>query len=352
MSKYHTLTIAEIYKETPDCSVLTFAIPENLTKDFQFKQGQYLTLKAEINGEEVVRSYSLCTAPYENKWSVGVKKIDGGKFSTYANEVLKTGDSLEVMPPDGKFFIEINPSNANNYVAFAAGSGITPVISIIKTHLKEEPQSTFHLFYLNKNSQSVIFKNELNQLAKDYSNRFKVHFFYTQEATENKLFSGRFSVEKIQQIQSEIIDFKTVNHAFLCGPQEMIFLLKDELQEYEINEKNIHFELFEAAKPEKETKIEAIDNAEVTIIVDDEEITFTVPKGKNILEIAEEQDADVPFSCKGGVCCTCKAKVIEGSVEMKVNYALDEIDLENNLVLTCQAFPTSQKVVVDYDDVF
>ena len=352
MSRYHTIILSEVYKETHNCSVLTFAIPENLKNEFTYKQGQYLTLKAKINDEEVVRSYSLCTAPYENKWSVAVKKIDGGKFSTFANEVLKAGDSLEVMPPDGKFFIEINPLKSNNYVAFAAGSGITPVISIIKTHLKEEPQSTFHLFYLNKNSQSVIFKNELNQLAKDYSNRFKIHFFYTQEATENKLFNGRFSAEKIQQIHSEIIDFKTVNHAFLCGPQEMIFLLKDELQKYGMNEKNIHFELFEATKSEKETKIEAIDNAEVTIIIDDEELTFTIPKGKNILEIAEEQDADVPFSCKGGVCCTCKAKVIEGSVEMKVNYALDEIDIANNLVLTCQALPTSEKVVVDYDDVY
>ncbi len=352
MSKYHTLIITEIYKETPDCSVISFQIPENLTKDFQFKQGQYLTLKAKINGEEVVRSYSLCTAPYENKWSVAVKKIDGGTFSTFANEVLKTGDTLEVMPPDGTFFVEVNTEKPNNYVAFAAGSGITPVISIIKTHLKEESQSTFHLFYLNKNSQSVIFKNELNQLAKELDNRFKLHYFYTQEATENKLFNGRFSAEKIQQIQSEITDLKTVNHAFICGPQEMIFMLKDELHKYGMNEKNIHFELFEVTKPEKETKIEAIDNAEVTIIIDDEEITFTVPKGKNILEIAEKQDADVPFSCKGGVCCTCKAKVIEGSVEMKVNYALDEIDLANNLVLTCQALPVSQKVVVDYDDVY
>ncbi len=352
MSKYHTLTIQEIKKETPDCSVITFDIPDNLKPEYQFKQGQYLTLKTILNDEEIVRSYSLCTAPYENKWSVAVKKLKGGKFSTYANEKLQSGDSLEVLPPDGKFFVEVTPKIAKNHIAFAAGSGITPVISILKTHLKAEPNSTFNLFYLNKNNNSIIFKKELEQLQKKYPNRLKVNYLYSQENTENALYNGRFTPEKIKQINDEVISFTTVNHAFLCGPQEMIFMIKESLEQLGLDPKNIHFELFEITElPEDSKTIEAVE-AEVTIIVDDEELTFTVPKGKSILEIAEAHDADVPFSCKGGVCCTCKAKVIEGSVEMKVNYALDEIDLENNLVLTCQAVPTSKKVVVDYDDVY
>lgn len=353
MSKYHQLTIEEVKKETPDCVVISFKIPSHLKKEFAFKQGQYLTLKAKINSEEIVRSYSLCTAPYEEKWSVAIKKIKGGKFSTFANTSLKVGDTLEVMPPDGKFFVKIAPDQKNKYAAFAAGSGITPIISIIKTHLKEEPQCQFTLFYLNKDSQSVIFKQVLDALKQAFKERFNVYYFYTQQKTENKRFEGRFSAQKVKQLNEEVLQFNQINQVFLCGPQEMIFLLKDELQKIGLPEKNIHFELFEAVTPPeaKKEKVAAIES-EVTIIVDDEEITFTVPKGKNILEIAEQEDADVPYSCKGGVCCTCKAKLLEGSVEMLVNYGLDEEDIKNNLVLTCQAVPTSKKVVVDYDDIY
>ncbi len=353
MSKFYSLVIKDWYKETPDCAVLSFAIPQHINKEFAFKQGQYLNLKTNIEGEEVVRSYSLCTAPYENEWKVAIKKIEGGKFSTFANQKLKKGDTLEVMPPDGKFFKEVNPSASNKYVAFAAGSGITPVISILKTHLHDESNSSFTLFYLNKNKASVIFKKELQELENAYPGRLKVYYFYSQEKTDEALFNGRFSEEKLKTIHQKIIPFQTIDHCFICGPQEMIFLIKDTLTQLGVNEDTIRFELFEAAtvSEEDKSKVEAVES-EVTIIVDDEELTFTVPKGKSILEIAEEQDADVPFSCKGGVCCTCKAKVLEGSVEMLVNYALDEIDLQNNLVLTCQAIPTSAKVVVDYDDVY
>ncbi len=353
MSKYHQLPIVEITKETSDCVVISFKIPPQLKDEFAFKQGQYLTLKATINNAEVIRSYSLCSAPFENAWRVAIKKIPGGTFSTFANEILKVGDTLEVLPPEGKFFVDISPDKEKKYTAFAAGSGITPVISIIKTHLEKEPKSIFHLFYLNKNKQSVIFYNELEALVKKYPNRFFAHYFYTQEATDNLFYKGRFNQEKVQQINKDIIPFNSIHACFICGPQEMIFFLKDALTQMGVSEKNIHFELFEAVTPSKiETdKIAAVES-EVTIIVDDEEHTFTVPKGKNILEIAEQEDADVPYSCKGGVCCTCKAKLLEGSVEMLVNYGLDEEDIKNNLVLTCQAVPTSKKVVVDYDDIY
>ena len=355
MTKFHKLAIKDIYKETEDCSVISFSIPEDLQKEFTFKQGQYLTLKAVINGEEIRRSYSLCSDPYSGEWHVAVKKIEGGKFSTFANESLKAGDEIDVMPPDGKFYVEVNASRPKNYIAFAAGSGITPIMSIVKAHLAQEPNSTFKLFYLNKDSNSVIFKDELENLESSYGERFDVFHFLTQEQTDDNLFHGRFTKEKIEKIASDIIDLNKIDECFLCGPEEMIFLIKDELSTKGLKQDNIHFELFEvSAKKEddSEKEINAFDNAEVTITIDDEEYTFEVPEGKTILELAEENDADVPFACKGGVCCTCKAKVIEGSVEMMVNYGLDDDDIANNLVLTCQSLPTSDKVVLDYDDVY
>jgi len=355
VTKFHKLKIKDIYKETEDCSVISFSIPEVLRETFSFKQGQYLTLKTKINGEEIRRSYSLCTNPYEGEWNVAVKKIEGGKFSTFANDSLKTGDEIEVMPPDGKFYVEVDASKPKNYIAFTAGSGITPILSIIKTHLAQEPKSTFKLFYLNKDSNSIIFKTELEKLESSYGNRFEVFHFLTQEQTDSQLFNGRFTKEKLERITSDIIDLNKIDECFLCGPEEMIFLIKDEFSNRGLKQNNIHFELFEVStknEDDSDKEIDAFDNAEVTITIDDEEYSFEVPKGKTILEVAEENDADVPFACKGGVCCTCKAKVIEGSVEMIVNYGLDDDDLVNNLVLTCQSLPTSDKVVLDYDDVY
>jgi ring-1,2-phenylacetyl-CoA epoxidase subunit PaaE len=287
----------------------------------------------------------------DNKWKVAVKQIPEGKFSTFVNQTLQKGDSLQVMKPMGRFFVDVDTTKAKNYIAFTAGSGITPIISIIKTHLSEEPESTFQLFYLNKNSNTIIFKKELEDLVSTFGNRFKIVHFFTQEKQENDLFNGRITSDKLKQIASEIIDINTVDECFLCGPEEMVFLIKDELISFGMNSEKIHFELFGVDLNKKET-IVIIDNAEVSITIDDEEFTFNVPSGKTILEVAEENDADVPFACKGGVCCTCKAKVMEGSVSMRVNYGLDEDDLKNNIVLTCQAVPTSKEVVLDYDDVY
>ena len=351
MAKFHNLEIKDIYKETEDCSVISFLIPENLQEEFTFKQGQYLTLRTTINDEDIRRSYSLCSSPKDNEWKVAVKQIPQGKFSTFVNQTLKKGDVLQVMKPMGRFLVDVDSSKAKNYSAFTAGSGITPIISIIKTHLAEEPESTFQLFYLNKNSNSIIFKKELEALVSKYGDRFKVFHFLTQEKQENELFNGRITSEKLLQLTSEIIDINTIDECFLCGPEEMIFMIKDKFVSLGLNSDKIHFELFEVSKKKKETN-NIIDNAEVTITIDDEDFTFNIPSGKTILEVAEENDADVPFACKGGVCCTCKAKVIEGSIEMRVNYGLDEDDLKNNIVLTCQALPTSDKVVLDYDDVY
>jgi ring-1,2-phenylacetyl-CoA epoxidase subunit PaaE len=351
VAKFHTLQVKDIYKDTDDCSVIDFDVPDNLKETFKFKPGQYLTLRTTINDEDIRRSYSLCSSPLDNKWKVAVKQIPEGKFSTFVNQTLQKGDSLQVMKPMGRFFVDVDTTKAKNYIAFTAGSGITPIISIIKTHLSEEPESTFQLFYLNKNSNTIIFKKELEDLVSTFGNRFKIVHFFTQEKQENDLFNGRITSDKLKQIASEIIDINPVDECFLCGPEEMVFLIKDELISFGMNSEKIHFELFGVDLNKKET-IVIIDNAEVSITIDDEEFTFNVPSGKTILEVAEENDADVPFACKGGVCCTCKAKVMEGSVSMRVNYGLDEDDLKNNIVLTCQAVPTSKEVVLDYDDVY
>ena len=355
MKKFHQLEIEDIYKDTKDCVVIAFNVPKDLYNEFNFKQGQYLTLKKEINGEELRRSYSLCSNPYDHQWRVAVKQIEGGRFSTFANQNLKKGDVIEVLPPEGNFYVEIDPERSNDLIAFAAGSGITPILSIIKAHLDKEPHSTFKLFYLNKVSESIIFSDELEELVSKYNDRFEVHHFLTQEPIDDELFCGRFSKEKIKRISSELFDIKKLDECFICGPEEMVFLIKEELTALGVDSNKIHFELFEVSVPKQDKNnndLETVDNAKVTVIIDGEEITFEVPEGTSILETAEDHDADVPFACKGGVCCTCKAKVLEGSVKMLVNYGLDDDDLENDMVLTCQSLPTSQKVVVDYDDIY
>ena len=244
MSKFHRIKIADIYKETKDCSVITFDIPTDLQPEFQYKQGQHLTLRALINGNEVRRSYSLCSSPVENKWQVAVKQINQGLFSTFANEQLAIGDTLDIMPPNGTFYAESNPTKAKNYIAFAAGSGITPILSIIKTHLATEPNSTFKLFYLNRSVKSIIFKEEIEQLKNQYFNRFEIFHFLTKEHRVSELFNGRFTKEKIQVLTEKIIDIPSTNECFICGPEDMIFLLRDELTAAGMPKENIHYELF------------------------------------------------------------------------------------------------------------
>ena len=356
MTNFHKVKIKDIYKETEDCSVITLDIPEALKASFQYKQGQHLTLRAMINGEDVRRPYSLCSSPIDNKWQIAVKKIAGGRFSTFANEELKNNDTLDVMFPDGKFYIDTDAAAKKNYIAFAAGSGVTPIFSIIKTHLAVESKSTFKLFFLNRKTETIIFKDELDQLVKEFEGRFEVFYFLTQETSDNSLLNGRFTEEKLQELAEKVVDVPVVADCFVCGPEEMIFLIKDEMMKAGMAEEKIHFELFNSGHTKEDKKHIAevlehrIERSEVTIHVDGDEFTFDmVGSESNILDSAMDHDADVPFACKGGVCCTCKAKVLEGTVEMKLNYALDEEDLANNLVLTCQAIPTSEKVVLDYD---
>jgi ring-1,2-phenylacetyl-CoA epoxidase subunit PaaE len=355
MSKFHSIKIADIYKETKDCSVISFEIPFDLQKEFHYKQGQHLTLKSLIDGKEERRSYSLCSSPTENKWKVAVKKINGGVFSTYVNDNLKKGDFLDLMTPNGEFFTPVNPSKAKNYIAFAAGSGITPILSIIKTHLALEPNSTFKLFYLNRSVKSIIFKEEIELLKNKYFGRFEIFHFLTKEHRSIELLNGRFTKEKLQVLASKIIDIPAVDDCFICGPEEMIFLIRDELVAAGLSKDKVHFELFSSGNTEEDkqriNKVleQKIEGTEVTIIDGGKEFHFTMDDDfDNILDGALAAGADLPYACKGGVCSTCRCKLISGTVEMKINYALDENEVAKGLILSCQAVPTSQNVVVEF----
>ena len=356
MAEFFGIKVLDIQRETKDCSSITFDIPEELKSKFKFKQGQHLTLKTMLDGEDVRRSYSLCSSPVEDKWQVAVKKIPGGLFSSYANTSLKVGDILEVMVPSGRFYVEVDPSKAKNYIVFAAGSGITPILSIMKTHLALEPNSSFKLFYLNRTAKSIIFKEEIEALRNKYFGRLEIFYFLTKEQRDIPLLNGRFTTEKIQELTSKIFDVNKVDECFICGPQEMIFLIRDELTKAGLSKEKIHYELFFSGTSEENAAkaAEAIEHkfegTEVTIIDGGKEFHFAMDdEYDNILDGALAAGADLPFACKGGVCSTCKCKVVEGSVEMKINYALEEDEVSKGLVLSCQAVPTSEKVVVDFD---
>ncbi|HOY48182.1 MAG TPA: 2Fe-2S iron-sulfur cluster-binding protein [Flavobacteriales bacterium] len=356
MAKFFPLLISDIYKDTDECSVITLEVPEQLKREFQYKQGQHLTLRAMIGNQDVRRSYSLCSSPLERKWQVAVKKIDGGLFSTYANETLKKGDTIEVMPPHGTFYKDCTPSQKKNYIAFAAGSGITPILSIIKTHLASEPESTFKLFYLNRNVKSILFKEDIEALKNEYFNRFEIFYFLTKEHRDVPLMNGRFTSDKINTLTNKIFDPKSIDECFICGPESMIFLIRDELETAGIAKEKIHYELFTAGNStEQQTHVKSVldkkvEGTEVTIIDGGKEFHFTMSKQfDNILDGALAAGADLPFACKGGVCSTCRCKVLEGEAEMKVNYALDESELKRNFILSCQAVPTTSRLVVDFD---
>lgn len=355
MAKFHSIKVADIYKATKDCSVITFDIPTDLKEEFKFTQGQHLTVKANINGKEERRSYSLCSSPMENKWQVAVKKINEGVFSTFVNDTLKKGDSLDLIPPHGAFHTAVNPAQAKNYIAFAAGSGITPILSIIKTHLAAEPNSTFKLFYLNRTVKSIIFKEEIEQLKNKYFGRLEIFHFLTKEHRNIELLNGRFTKEKLQILTDKIIDVPSTDECFICGPEQMIYLLRDELTAAGLPKEKIHFELFNTGMSEEDkqriSKIveKKVEGTEVTIIDGGKEFHFTMGEDfDNILDGALAAGADLPFACKGGVCSTCRCKVIEGTTEMKVNYSLEADELAKNYILSCQAVPTSKKVVVDF----
>lgn len=356
MATFYKLRVKEIYKETDDCSVVSFEIPEDLREVFKFSQGQHLTLKTSLEGEDIRRSYSLCSSPLENEWKVAVKRIPEGKFSTFVNTSLKAGDTLEVMPPSGTFGVQLDAKNAKNYLFFSAGSGITPILSMIKTHLAAEAGSTCKLFYVNKTAKSIIFKEELEQLRNTYFGRLEIYYFLTKERRDIELFNGRFDDERMQVLCKTFIDIPDTSEVFLCGPEDMVKYVSDYLVRAGLPKELVHFELFvtglseeDLARAERLAQ-QNVEGVVVTIVDGGKEFHFTMTKDyDNILDAALGAGADLPFACKGGVCSTCKCKIVDGTVEMKINYALEAHELAQNYILSCQSVPTSDKVTVDFD---
>lgn len=356
-TQFHPLIIKNIIKETSDCVSVVLALPEGADQTkWNFSEGQYLTFKKDINGEELRRSYSICAAPYEQKLKVAIKKVEGGKFSTYANEHLNIGDILDTMPPMGKFNARLSKNNHAHYLAIAAGSGITPVISIIKHTLKNQSDSKFTLVYGNKNRNTIIFFEELEQLKNQYMGRFNFINVLSQEATDADIFHGRIQKEKLQSL-SKIIGYAQLDAAYLCGPESMINDCTEFLVSTGLSASSIHVELFAASGTGKlahnNTLVSATEGdlvSHVHINLDGRTFQFELGyNDKTVLDAALKQGADLPFACKGGVCCTCRAKLIEGKVRMDVNYSLEPEEIEQGFILTCQSHPITEKIVVDFD---
>ena len=354
---FHPLKIKEVRKETPECVSVEFEIPPQLKEAFLFKQGQSLTMRTFLNGEEIRRTYSICSSPIDNEWRVAIKKQEGGLFSSFANEKIKAGDEFEVMEPVGKFYTELDPSNKKNYAAFAAGSGITPVISIIKTTLRTEPQSNFTLVYGNRSRPSIIFFEELEGLKNKFLERFNLINILSRERTDASINFGRIDTEKLKEL-SKLIDYSSTSEFFICGPEEMIFCVKAFLEQKGISEKKIHFELFSTSgqkkKPEVRIQKSETDKgakSKITVKLDGRSFEFDLPLNSEtvILDAALKQGADLPYACKGGMCCTCKARLLDGEVEMDVHWGLEEEEIEKGYILTCQSHPKTEKVVVDFD---
>ena len=354
--QFHTLTVKEVRKETEDAVSVSFSIPENLEKEYSFIPGQYITLKTILNGESVRRAYSICSAPYEEELRVAIKKVEGGLFSTFANEILKAGDELEVMTPNGHFYSEYNSANTKNYVGFAAGSGITPFMSIIKHVLFTEPASVFTLFYGNKDVNNVIFGKELDNLKNIYPDRFSVSYVFSRENYGTHIFYGRINKEKLSIWKNGLCDLSSTDEFFMCGPEQMTQEILAFLEDYHIAKEKIHFELFTAsgtpvAKDSKKEQATEEIHANIKIIIDDEEYEFALDSGgKDILQAGIDAGIDLPFSCKGGVCSTCKAKILEGEARMQLNYSLLDEEVSEGYVLTCQAHPKSERLVVSFDE--
>lgn len=357
MIHFHTLQVKKVQQETDDCVSISFIVPEELKDTFAFRHGQNLTLRKQFNGEEARRSYSICTSPSDNELKVAVKRVDGGLFSTWANTELKAGDFLDVMPPTGKFNTELNPDQKKNYVAFTAGSGITPILSIIKTTLLTEPQSTFTLVYGNRSKASIIFKEELEALKDKFLQRFRLYHVLSREKTDVAVNYGRIDAEKCALYFDKLIDITKCDEFFLCGPEQMIFSVRDFLQQQGVPREHIHFELFTVPGQKKSTVDTSKDEkkasgptSKVSVKLDGIQFDFDLPfDGQSVLDAALKQGADLPYACKGGVCCTCKARLLEGEVEMDENWGLEPDEVAAGFILTCQSHPRTEKIVVDFD---
>lgn len=360
MARFHTLTVSSVHRETSDSIVIGFIIPPELRDDYRFIHGQYLTLKVPVNGEEVRRSYSICSSPLDpGEVKIAVKRVEQGRASTVLVETLRPGMTLEVMTPMGNFYTLLDAANRKHYVCFAGGSGITPILSIIRTVLRSEPASELTLFYGNTDSDRIIFRSNLEELQAKYGDRLRVHHILTFGKDEDMLFNGLITVEKATALTSRFVRDNAEVEYFICGPEPMMVNVSEALEKLGVDKKRIHIELFTTpvVSEPRTPAVEVPDSnapltgkAKVKIILDGHETEIEVPaKGDSILDTAEAAGLDVPYACKGAVCCTCKARVVEGRVEMDMNYALTDDEVADGYVLTCQSHPRTPTVTIDYD---
>lgn len=358
MPRFHPLEVTDIRKDTRDAVVVTLRPCNADAGAFAFTQGQYLTFRRDFDGEELRRSYSICAGLDEGCLRVGIKRVEGGAFSTWANEALKPGDVLDAMPPQGRFFTEIQPDAAKSYLGFAGGSGITPVLSIIKTVLAREPKASFTLVYANRQTSSIMFREELEDLKNLYLGRFSVVHILESEGQEIDLFTGRIDAEKMEMLFRMWIDAESVDTAFICGPEPMMLTIAESLRQHGLGDDQIKFELFASSQPGRAKKravseqaASSANSCEVSVTLDGTTRSFRMPKdGTAVLDAAIQNNMDAPYSCKAGVCSTCRAKVLEGEVEMEVNHALEDYEVRAGYVLSCQCIPLSDKLVLSYDE--
>ncbi|WP_062055007.1 ferredoxin--NADP reductase [Aquimarina longa] len=350
MSDFHKLHITDITRETPHAVSITFDVPTLLQDTFSFIPGQYITIKTKVDEKEIRRAYSICSTPHSTILKVTVKEISGGTFSVIANTTLKKGDTLEVHPPEGNFILTPNSEATNTYTAFVAGSGITPVMSMIKTVLETEPNSRFILVYGNKTPKETIFHKELLELQHQYTDRLFLEFVYSQSQEDNTHF-GRIEKPIINYILKNKYKDTSFKAFYLCGPEEMINTVTSVLEENGIGKDAIHFELFTSSSTEAEIDANLKGKSNITILVDDEEFSFIMDQKKTILDAALQKDIDAPYSCQGGVCSSCICKITEGTAVMEKNSILTDGEIAEGLVLACQAHPTSTSIKVDFDDV-
>lgn len=350
MSSFYKLQIKEVKRETENAVSVLFNVPEELKPNYKFTAGQYINLKLTLDGNEIRRAYSICSSPDSGDLRIAVKSVKNGTFSPFANTTLKAGDILEVGTPEGKFTFEPQSGKPKNYAAFAAGSGITPVMGILKSVLNNETESTFILVYGNKTPAETIFHQELHDLQLQYVGRLMVHYVYSQAKVEHELF-GRIEKSTVNFVLNNKYKSLTFDKFYLCGPEEMINVVSNVLKEHNIPEKNIKFELFATALTKDNTNNALEGHTKITVLVDDEETTFEMSKKQTLLDAALKQGLDAPYSCQGGICSSCLARVTSGTAEMKKNAILTDAEIADGLILTCQAHPTSAEIYVDYDDV-
>lgn len=349
MSDFYSLTVKQIKKLTPSAVAITFDIPKNLIQAFQFEAGQYITIKKEIKGKELRRAYSISSVPKKYSITIGVKKVDGGSFSAYANSKLAVGDSLEVMPPEGRFTF-IPSETSKNIAAFAAGSGITPIMSIAKTVLDSNSNNKFVLIYGNKSYEETMFYTELVNLQLEYSDRFFIYFTNSQAMEENSLV-GRIDTSTVNYALKNKQKDVVFDAFYLCGPEQMIHKVTDTLIDNGISKDKIHFELFTASESKEELSVSADGETQIEVVVDDETFSFTMDKKMLVLDAVLKENIDAPYSCQGGVCSSCIARVTEGKAEMVKNQILTDGEIEEGFILTCQAHAITPTLKVDYDDV-